>query len=59
MKVRWTPQAYQDRSDIWDYLAARDFAAAARMDQRFSDVLAPLADFPCRDARDWWRARAN
>lgn len=46
MKVRWTPQAYQDRSDIWDYLAARDFAAAARMDQRFSDVLAPLADFP-------------
>lgn len=46
MKVRWTPQARQDRIDIWEYLAARDAAAAVRMDQRFSDAVAPLVDFP-------------
>lgn len=46
MKVLWTPQARRDRADIWTYLSAQDLLAAARMDQRFSDVAAVLADFP-------------
>ena len=46
MKVRWTPEAEQDRSAIWDYLVARDPGAALRMDRRFSDAAASLADFP-------------
>ena len=40
MTVVWTPQAEQDRSDIWDYIAAD--SAAARVDQLFSG---------CRQAR--------
>lgn len=46
MKVRWTIHARRDRADIWDYLAAKDSAAAARMDQRFSDSAGGLGDFP-------------
>ena len=46
MKVVWTPEAEQDRTAIWDYLEARDPAAAARMDRLFSDAAAKLADFP-------------
>ena len=46
MKVRWTPQARQDRADIWDYLHARDPGAAVRMDRLFTDATAPLAEFP-------------
>lgn len=46
MKVVWTPQALQDRADIWDYIAAEDPAAAVRMDQLFSDSVADLGDFP-------------
>ena len=46
MKVRWTPEAEQDRAAIWDYLAARDPQAAARIDRLFSDAAAGLADFP-------------
>ncbi|MGA0546459.1 type II toxin-antitoxin system RelE/ParE family toxin [Brevundimonas sp. VNH65] len=46
MKVRWTPQALQDRTDIWDYLVVRDTQAALAMDQAFSDALPRLRDFP-------------
>ncbi|RWM05822.1 MAG: type II toxin-antitoxin system RelE/ParE family toxin [Mesorhizobium sp.] len=46
MRVVWTPEAEQDRADIWDYIAADNAAAAARMDQLFSDAAAKLADFP-------------
>ena len=46
MKIFWTPQALQDRAAIWDYLAALNPDAAVRMDQRFSDAAAKLADFP-------------
>lgn len=42
MTVVWTPQAEQDRSDIWDYSAA----AAARVDQLFSLAAAKLATHP-------------
>ncbi len=41
MRVVWTPEA-----DIWDYIAADNAAAAARMDQLFSDAAARLVDFP-------------
>lgn len=46
MKIRWTPEAIEDRTAIWDYLTARDPAAALRMDRLFSDAVAGLADFP-------------
>lgn len=46
MKVRWTPEALQDRADIWDYLVARDTHAALNMDQAFSDARLFLRDFP-------------
>ena len=49
MKVVWTPEAQQDRADIWDYIATDNPTAAAQMDQLFSDAAARLADFPLLD----------
>lgn len=46
MKVRWTPEAEQDRSDVWDCIAGDNPLAAVRMDELFSDAAAKLADFP-------------
>ena len=46
MKIRWTPEARQDRADIWDYLFGRDENAAARIDGLISEAVAQLADFP-------------
>jgi len=46
VKVVWTPEAQQDRADIWDYIAADNPNAAARIDQLFSGAAARLADFP-------------
>lgn len=46
MRVIWTPEAEQDRADIWDFIAADNPHAAARMDELFSDVAARLADHP-------------
>lgn len=46
MKIVWTPEAEQDRAAIWEYLAARDPAAALRVDRLFSDAVSGLADFP-------------
>ena len=46
MKVLWTPQALQDRADVWDYIAADNPPAAARMDELFSYAVARLADHP-------------
>lgn len=46
MRVVWTPEAEQDRDDVWDYIATDNVAAAARMDELFSDAVAQLADFP-------------
>jgi addiction module RelE/StbE family toxin len=48
VKVRWTPEAEQDRAAIWDYLEARNPDAALRIDRLFSDAVAGLADFPLR-----------
>ena len=46
MRVIWTPEALQDRADVWDYIAADNPRAAARMDELFSDAAARLADHP-------------
>ncbi|MNN21132.1 Plasmid stabilization system protein [compost metagenome] len=46
MKVYWTPEAEQDRIDIWDFIAADNLYAAARMDELFSATAAKLAEFP-------------
>lgn len=46
MRVIWTPEAEQDRADVWDYIAADDPHAATRIDELFSDVAARLAEHP-------------
>lgn len=46
MKVRWTPEARNDRADIWDYLSTHDVNAAVRIDELFSKSIAQLADYP-------------
>ena len=46
MRVLWAPEALQDRADIWDYIAADNPRAAARMDSLFSDAVATLGDHP-------------
>jgi toxin ParE1/3/4 len=46
VKVVWTPEAQQDRADIWDYIAADNPRAAVAMDQLFSDAAARLVDHP-------------
>lgn len=46
MKIVWTREAERDRLAIWNYLVARDPAAAIHVDQLFSDAVARLADFP-------------
>ena len=46
MKVRWAPDAEQDRDSIWEYIAADNPKAAARIDALFDDGALLLADFP-------------
>ena len=46
MRFIWTPEAQQDRADIWDYIAADNPRAAARMDELFSSAAARLAEHP-------------
>ncbi len=46
MRVVWTPEAQQDRVDVWEYIAADNPSAAARMDELFSDAAARLAEHP-------------
>jgi toxin ParE1/3/4 len=46
VRVRWTPEAEQDRNDIWDHIAVDNPLAAARMDRLFSEAAARLADSP-------------
>ena len=48
MRVIWTPEAQQDRAEVWDYIAADNPHAAARMDELFSDAAARLAEHPKR-----------
>lgn len=46
MIVFWTPEAERDRADIWDYIAADNPGAAARMDMLFSAAADRLATHP-------------
>lgn len=46
MKVVWTSEAHQDRADVWDYIAADNPHATARMDEIFSDAAARLSQHP-------------
>ncbi len=46
MRVVWTPEAQQDRADVWDYIAADNPRAAARMDEIFSDAADRLTQHP-------------
>jgi len=46
MRVVWTPEAQQDRIDVWEYIAADNPHSAARMDELFSDAAARLAKHP-------------
>lgn len=46
MKILWTPEALQDRADVWDYISTDNPQAASRMDALFSDAAARLADHP-------------
>jgi toxin ParE1/3/4 len=46
VKVIWTPEALQDRDEVWAFIAADNPRAAARMDELFSDAAARLADNP-------------
>ena len=46
MRVIWTPEAEQDRVDVWDYIAADNPHAATRMDELFSEAATRLAEHP-------------
>lgn len=46
MKVRWSDEALQDRTAIWDYLAERNLVAAVELDERFSEAAERLAEHP-------------
>lgn len=46
MQVLWTPEAEQDRIDIWDYIAADNPTAAVRMDELFSTAAGRLVEHP-------------
>jgi toxin ParE1/3/4 len=46
VKVIWTPQALQDRTDIWSYIEDDNPQAASRMDELFSQAAAHLGDHP-------------
>jgi toxin ParE1/3/4 len=46
VKVRWTSQAEQDRTDIMAYIAADNVRAAIAMDELFGTAAGRLADFP-------------
>lgn len=46
MRVIWTPEAEQDRADIWDYIASDNPVAAVRMDNVFSEAADRLATYP-------------
>jgi addiction module RelE/StbE family toxin len=46
VKVLWSPQARQQRRDIWDYIASDNPRAADRIDDLFDAAAARLATHP-------------
>jgi len=46
MELFWTPEAIQDRDDIYDYIEADNPAAALAIDELLSEKAALLVDHP-------------
>ncbi|MGK9451788.1 type II toxin-antitoxin system RelE/ParE family toxin [Acidithiobacillus caldus] len=46
MKLFWTPEAIQDRDDIYAHIEADNPAAALALDELFSEKAARLVDHP-------------
>ena len=46
MRVIWTPEAEQDRVDIWNYVSEDKPGAAVQLDTLFSDAANSLAALP-------------
>ena len=46
MKIRWSPEAEQDRWEIMDYIAADNPAAAEKISNLFDRALDRVARFP-------------
>jgi addiction module RelE/StbE family toxin len=46
MKLFWTPEAIQDRDEIYDYIEANNPVAALALDELFSEKANRLADHP-------------
>ena len=46
MKITWTPEAENDRLEIFLFIAADNPLAAIHMDERFGETAAGLAEFP-------------
>lgn len=46
MIVTWTPEAEQDRVDIWNYIVVDNLIAAVDMDICFSNAASSLAEQP-------------
>jgi len=46
VKLIWTPEALQDRLEIWDYIAMDNPNAAIHMDELFSDAALKLSNHP-------------
>jgi len=46
MRLFWTPEAVQDRDDIYDYIEADNPSAALSLDELFSDKAKYLIDHP-------------
>lgn len=46
MRIIWTPEAQQDRFDIWQHIVSDNPRAAAQIDKLFSNVVAQLGEQP-------------
>ena len=46
MRVVWTPEALQDREDIWNYIVEQNPNSAVLMDELFSHAVARLSEYP-------------
>jgi addiction module RelE/StbE family toxin len=46
MAVFWTPEAQQDRNDIYDYIEADNPAATLTLDELFAKNAARLLEYP-------------
>ena len=46
MELFWTPEATQDRDEIYDYIEADNPAAALALDELFAEKASRLVDHP-------------